>query len=90
MTFKGNKLKGDIIMYKNTEIKNRLTSIIILTYNKLEYTKMCIESIRKFTNKNSYEIIVVDNNSQDDTVNWLKEQNDLKLNESYVDFYEKL
>lgn len=53
------------------------TSIIILTYNKLEYTKQCIESIRKYTKRNSYEIIVVDNNSLDDTKEWLKEQDDI-------------
>lgn len=57
----------------------RVTSIIILTYNKLEYTQMCIESIREFTTKNSYEIIVVDNNSSDGTVEWLKSQKDLKV-----------
>ena len=56
-----------------------LTSIIILTYNQLKYTKLCIESIRKFTYKNRYELIVVDNNSTDGTVTWLKEQDDIKL-----------
>ncbi|RDY25649.1 glycosyltransferase [Romboutsia weinsteinii] len=61
----------------NTSEEINFTSIIILTYNKLEYTKLCIESIRKFTPKNKYEIIVVDNNSSDDTVSWLKEQEDI-------------
>ncbi len=28
---------------------NSLTSIIILTRNNLEYTKMCLESIRRYT-----------------------------------------
>lgn len=63
-----------------------LTSIVILTYNQLEYTKLCIESIRKFTPKEKYELIVVDNNSNDETVKWLKEQDDIKLilnNENY-------
>lgn len=54
------------------------TSIIILTYNKLEYTKQCIDSIRKYTQPESYEMIVVDNNSNDGTVEWLKEQCDIK------------
>ncbi|KAF6621129.1 GT2 family glycosyltransferase [Paenibacillus jamilae] len=53
------------------------TSIIILTYNKLEYTKQCIESIRKYTHENAYEIIVVDNASQDDTAEWLAQQTDV-------------
>lgn len=59
--------------------QKRLTSIIILTYNKLEYTQTCLESIRKFTDNNLYEIIVVDNNSTDGTVEWLKKQKDLKV-----------
>ncbi|GFP76640.1 glycosyltransferase [Clostridium fungisolvens] len=54
------------------------TSIIILTYNKLEHTKQCIESIREFTEKDSYELIVVDNNSTDETPQWLKDQKDIK------------
>lgn len=54
------------------------TSIIILTYNKLDYTKGCIESIRQFTRPGSYEIIVVDNNSTDETVGWLKQQEDIR------------
>lgn len=45
------------------------TSIIIVTYNNLNYTKDCIESILKYTDHNSYEIIVIDNNSSDDTKN---------------------
>ena len=54
------------------------TSLIILTFNQLNYTKKCIDSIRKYTKKNIYEIIVVDNNSTDGTVVWLKKQKDIK------------
>jgi GT2 family glycosyltransferase len=50
-----------------------LTSIIILTWNQLEYTKACLESIRAHTD-DSYEIIFVDNGSSDGTVNWLVKQ----------------
>ncbi|MHC1682476.1 MAG: glycosyltransferase [Clostridiaceae bacterium] len=55
------------------------TSIILLTYNNIEYTKQCIESIRQYTKKDSYELIVVDNNSSDGTRDWLKDQNDIVI-----------
>jgi GT2 family glycosyltransferase/ubiquinone/menaquinone biosynthesis C-methylase UbiE len=53
------------------------TSIVILTYNKLEYTQQCIQSIKEHTPIDSYELIVVDNLSTDGTVNWLKKQKDI-------------
>ena len=53
------------------------TSIIILTYNNLKYTKECLESIQKYTEDGSYELIIVDNHSTDQTVDWLKKQKDL-------------
>ena len=55
-------------------IKNHGTSIIILSYNNLNYTKQCLESIRKYTHNENYEIIVIDNNSNKETKNWLKNQ----------------
>ena len=54
------------------------TSIVILTYNQLGYTKICIDSIRLYTMPD-YEIIVVDNASTDGTVEWLKEQKDITV-----------
>jgi O-antigen biosynthesis protein len=56
-----------------------LTSVIILTYNKLDYTKACIESIRKHTESDTYEIIIIDNNSTDGTKEWLKSQSDIRV-----------
>ncbi|NVN88993.1 MAG: glycosyltransferase [Desulfuromonadales bacterium] len=50
-----------------------LTSIIILTWNQLEYTKACLASIRAHTDA-PYEIIFVDNGSSDGTLDWLREQ----------------
>lgn len=67
------------------------TSIVILTYNNLQYTKDCIQSIRKYTEKGSYRIIIVDNNSTDGTREWLntlKDQKDIiiKLNDTNAGF----
>ncbi|GAC44154.1 bifunctional glycosyltransferase family 2 protein/class I SAM-dependent methyltransferase [Paenibacillus popilliae] len=55
------------------------TSIVILTCNKLEYTTLCLGSIRRHTRKDSYELIIVDNGSTDGTVEWLREQPDIHL-----------
>lgn len=65
-----------------------ITSIVILTYNKLEYTKACIDSIRRYTAPGTYEIIVVDNLSTDGTREWLAVQSDIKsiFNENNVGF----
>lgn len=43
-------------------------SVIIVNYNTCELTRKCIESIYSFTKENSFEIILVDNNSSDDSV----------------------
>ncbi|HPC47330.1 MAG TPA: glycosyltransferase, partial [Deltaproteobacteria bacterium] len=48
----------------------KLVSIIILTYNQLEYTRRCIESIEQHTSE-PFEIIFVDNGSSDGTVEFL-------------------
>ncbi len=45
-----------------------IVSIVLITYNQIQFSKQCIESILAYT-KISYEIIVVDNASIDDTVN---------------------
>ncbi|EKQ54023.1 MULTISPECIES: glycosyltransferase [unclassified Clostridium] len=60
-------------------VEEKKTSIIILTYNNLDYNKICLESIKKYTRNGTYEIVVVDNNSTDGTQEWLKEQTDIKL-----------
>jgi glycosyltransferase involved in cell wall biosynthesis len=48
-----------------------MTSIIILTHDQLEYTKRCIDSLRRW-NDVRYELILVDNASTDGTVEYLK------------------
>jgi GT2 family glycosyltransferase/ubiquinone/menaquinone biosynthesis C-methylase UbiE len=63
--------------YIQPSTKDIKTSIVIVTFNNLEYLKACIESIRTFTQPQSYEIIVVDQGSPDGTAVWLKEKTDI-------------
>ncbi len=51
--------------------KDNLVSIIILTCNALEYTKMCVNSIQNHTTY-PHEIIFVDNASTDGTIEYLQ------------------
>lgn len=66
---------------QNEIIINKI-SIIILSDNSLEKTKLCIESIRMATSEDIRNIIVVDNASIDGSIEWLREQKDITLIEN--------
>lgn len=55
------------------------TAIVILSYNTQKETRECVESIRANCAPGTYELIVVDNASVDGSVDWLKQQTDMKL-----------
>ncbi len=48
-------------------------SVVLITYNNLNYTKICIDSILAKTAYPNYELIIVDNKSQDDTPSYLQD-----------------
>ncbi|MCU0286821.1 MAG: glycosyltransferase [Acidobacteria bacterium] len=48
-----------------------IVSIIMVTWGRLNYTKLSIESLLKNTGHKNFELIIVDNNSQDGTVEYL-------------------
>ena len=54
-------------------------SIVILSYNIKDILKGCIQSIRDTCPESAYELVVVDNSSDDGAAEWLKEQTDLVL-----------
>lgn len=58
--------------HKKTIHPSPLISIIILTRNEKEYTRLCINSIMQKTTNINYELVFVDNGSTDGTPKYLK------------------
>lgn len=58
---------------------NNKIYIILLNYNSADDTIECIESIRENETKLNYEIVVVDNKSQDNSIQKLEKINNIKL-----------
>ncbi|RZD17770.1 MAG: glycosyltransferase family 2 protein [Candidatus Acididesulfobacter diazotrophicus] len=54
-------------------------SIIIPVYNQWDYTYLCLKSILKNTKVISYEVIIADDNSSDETVNIEKYVKNVKI-----------
>ncbi len=60
------------------EPRPQLVSIVTLSWNALEFTKLAVESIQAHTSV-PFELIVVDNGSDEATVAWLRAQPDLRV-----------
>ena len=57
--------------------KGRAT-ICIVNYKTLDFTRLCLRSIRKFT-KYPYEVIVIDNDSKDESLEYLRSLSWIRL-----------
>jgi GT2 family glycosyltransferase len=77
----------DISMVQEHSISPRLTSepaaaaparrpvtVIVLTWNGLDYTKRCLDSLRRATTYARYHLLVADNGSSDGTLEYLRDQ----------------
>jgi GT2 family glycosyltransferase len=75
-------LKSKIIQTYNHIINNDINlSIVLLCFNKIEYTKQCIDSVLKNTFNDNYELIIVNNGSTDGTYEYLNKikSNNIKI-----------
>ena len=57
---------------------NYKIAAVVVTFNRLELLKQCVESLRNQTHKLD-EILIINNSSTDGTLDWLKEQTDLTV-----------
>lgn len=55
-----------------------LISIVMLSWNAPQFTKMALESIRQHTEQ-PYEVVIVDNGSGPETVDWLRTLEDVRV-----------
>ena len=67
-------VSDSLITKTDSSLKNRYrcASIIVVTYNNLVFTKLCLESLLANTDYPNYEVIIVDNGSHDGTVDYLR------------------
>lgn len=61
---------------------SRRVSIIVLTWNGLDYSKKCLSSLLERTRYDNYELVVVDNGSTDGTVPYLRALAGIRLIEN--------
>lgn len=47
-------------------------TILVIAYNRLEKTKRCVASILEHTTEHNYELLLIDNGSNDDTFSYFK------------------
>lgn len=64
---------------QNSNVKIPKTAFVIISYNAKEVMIQCINSIRNNNPSDLYEIIVVDNHSEDGIESWLSTQSDILL-----------
>jgi Glycosyl transferase family 2 len=58
---------------------NKLVTILVPNYKTLEITKICMRLLRKHTDFNKVEVIAIDNNSADASLDYLKSLSWIKL-----------
>lgn len=67
---------------KKAELQSKISdklSIIIVTFNSMGKVENCLGSIRKAGLRSPFEVIVVDNNSQDGTADFLSQQKEIRV-----------
>src|SRR4051794_18447160 len=54
-----------------------VVSVVVGSYNRLEFLKPTIESVRHELSDIEHELIIIDGGSTDDSIKWLTEQKDI-------------
>jgi len=76
-----NKIDDVGFVAEKRALKNALFSILIPTWNNLEYLKLCVASIQK-NSSFTHQIIIHVNEGSDGTLEWIKSQPDISFTHS--------
>jgi GT2 family glycosyltransferase len=68
----------EALLRKGPKRRPGLVSIVMLSWNAVQFTRMALDSIRRHT-RGDYEVIVVDNGSAPETVQWLRTLADVRV-----------
>jgi len=61
-----------------------LVTIVVPNYKTLELTKLCLRLLRKYTDPKKAEVLVIDNDSQDESTDYLRQLQWIKLLERKI------
>lgn len=56
---------------------DKYTTIIVVSKNEKQELQICVDSIRKFCDVDNYQLVIIDNASDDGTREWLSLQSDI-------------
>ena len=79
----GFDVSEEVRQYQRDRLGDQLASILILSHDGLDGLRLCLDSVRAYT-RAPYEILVLDNLSFDGSLQYLREQPDVRLIESAV------
>ncbi len=65
--------------YSQAVTSDHPVTIIVLTWNGIDYTKRCLHTLRANTTYAGYRLVVVDNGSTDGTIEYLQAQNSITI-----------
>ena len=62
-----------LISHAESGVRDPLVSVVVVTYNNLDFTRACLASLEQHTQYDAIEIIVVDNASADGSPDFLRQ-----------------
>lgn len=62
-----------ICIYENNYSGHCEVAVCIIAFNRLDKTKLCVESVLKYTQDIEYKLVLLDNGSTDQTLNYFKD-----------------